>query len=141
MKYTIREVQVYDLRAVADIKRMHRACFPYDSSFEPKIGHWWIAYHAGEPVGFAGMKLSSRWIDCGYLWRSGVLADHRGRGLQVRFIKARERKARQLGWKYLITDTSDNPSSANNLIKCGFTIYDPSIEYGFRHTVYWRKAI
>lgn len=138
----VREVQIYDVHAMDAIRRMHKSCLPYDEQpFIPSKGYWWIAYDDGQPVGFAGLKMTIRWIDCGYLWRSAVLPEYRGRGLQVKFIRLRERKARELGWKYMITDTSSNPASANNLIKCGYRIYEPSIEYGMTHTVYWRKVL
>jgi hypothetical protein len=41
----------------------------------------------------------------------------------------------------IITDTSDNPSSANNLIACGYRIYRPTEPWGFNHTIYWTKDL
>jgi hypothetical protein len=41
----------------------------------------------------------------------------------------------------IITDTSDNPSSANNLIACGYRIYRPTDPWGFNHTIYWTKDL
>lgn len=41
----------------------------------------------------------------------------------------------------IITDTSDNPSSANNLIKCGYRMFTPEHPWGFRHTCYWEKNL
>jgi hypothetical protein len=62
-------------------------------------------------------------------------------GLQRRFVRVREQKARRIGMRGIITDTSDNPSSANNLIRCGYRIFTPENPWGFRHTIYWTKDL
>jgi GNAT superfamily N-acetyltransferase len=77
-------------------------------------------------VAYAGLKQSSQWLDAGYLNRCGVSFDHRGHGLQRRLLRCRERRARRNGWRYCITDTTDNLASANSLIKAGSTLYRPS---------------
>jgi hypothetical protein len=41
----------------------------------------------------------------------------------------------------IVTDTTDNPSSANNLIACGYRIYAPENPWGFTHTIYWSKDL
>lgn len=104
-------------------------------------GSWWIAYDGELPVGFAGLQQSSKWIDTGYLCRSGVIRSHRGLGLQKRLIRVRERKARLDGWNWLITDTYKNPASSNSLISCGFRTYLPSAPWGFDGAIYWRKRL
>ena len=53
------------------------------------------------------------------LCRSGVIKSFRGKGIQKKLIRSRERFSRTLGWKWLITDTTDNPPSSNSLISCG----------------------
>ena len=77
----------------------------------------------------------------GYLKRAGVRLPHRGQGLQRRFVRVREAQARREGFSALVTDTSDNPSSANNLIACGYRIYRPDEPWGFPHTIYWFKDL
>jgi GNAT superfamily N-acetyltransferase len=104
-------------------------------------GYWWLVYRDKQPVAFAGLAASLRYVDVGYLKRSGVILGHRGAGLQRRLIRAREAKARKLGWTHLVSDTSDNPQSANNLIRAGYLIYEPEHKYGFRHTIYWKKDL
>jgi hypothetical protein len=77
----------------------------------------------------------------GYLKRAGVRLPHRGKGLQRRFVRVREMLARKLCLHCLVTDTSDNPSSANNLIACGYRIYRPNEPWGFPHTIYFYKDL
>ena len=50
---------------------------------------------------------------------SGVLPGHRGNGLQLRFLRARERKGRKIGWTMLISESTDTIYSANNLFGQG----------------------
>jgi hypothetical protein len=51
------------------------------------------------------------------------------------------RKARELGWNWVITDTTDNPASANSLINAGFKIYTPSSPWSYKHSIYWKYKI
>jgi hypothetical protein len=62
-------------------------------------------------------------------------------GLQKRLIRVRERMARELGWAWLITDTFQNPPSANSLISCGFKNFAPTKPWGFAGANYWRKKL
>ena len=66
---------------------------------------------------------------------------HRGKGLQKKMIIVRERLARKLGWGYMISDTNENPQSANNLIRAGYLMYEPSYPYGVETTCYWKKKL
>ncbi len=142
MKYGIRQANVFDPEVEQLLVRMQRECLPGDAPLHPILGFWWIAYaEDGQPAAFASMKPSIRWQETGYLSRSGVLEPHRGNGLQKRLIRVRVRKARELGWKWLLSDTSDNPESANSLISCGFRMYTPSQPYGLKTSVYWRKRL
>jgi hypothetical protein len=104
---------------------------------------WWIAFvgKTDEVAGFAGMRVSRGWKDTGYLGRCGVIAAHRGHGLQRRFIRVRERAARKLGFEWMLADTSGSAESGNNLIRCGYRIYQPRKPYGFKHTIYWRRQL
>ena len=121
---------------------LQRKILPEDSPYEPTRGHWWIAYaECGKPVAFAGLVRSIKWSDTGYLCRAGVMDGFTGHGLQKRLILARIRKAKELGWNWLITDTTDNPASSNSLINCGFKIYTPSSPWSFKHAIYWKYKV
>ncbi|MBU3577512.1 GNAT family N-acetyltransferase [Polynucleobacter sp. UK-Kesae-W10] len=142
MKYSVRRVDPKDPEIWAILERMQLQCLPGDIPQKPKEGYWWICYaETGIPIGFAGMVHSIRWEQTGYLSRSGILPAHQGKGLQKRLIKARVVKAKQLGWKWLLSDTSENPASANSLISCGFKMYEPRHVYGLKTSLYWRKKI
>ena len=56
-------------------------------------------------------------------------------------MRAMEAKARRLGFKTIISDTSDNPPSANNMIACGYRIYAPPEPWAFTYTIYWFKNL
>jgi GNAT superfamily N-acetyltransferase len=92
-------------------------------------------------VGFAGLVQSASWGDCGYLCRAGVVSSARGLGIQNRLIAVRVRKAKQVGYNWLVSDTRDNPASSNSLINNGFKLFDPSNPWGYSDALYWRKKL
>lgn len=116
-------------------------CLPGDLPYSVDTGWWWIAKNDGFPVAFAGMVPSKQWSDTVYLCRAGVMPSAQGHGLQKRLIAARIRYARKLGYRWAITDTTDNPASANSLISAGFKMFKPSKPWGFDHTSYWRLKL
>lgn len=128
-------------RDVALLRYLQLATLEGDVPYNVKDGHWWIAYEGTVPIAFAGVAQSRKWSDTGYLCRSGVLPSHRGKGLQKRLLRVRERKARQLGWNWLVSDTFDNPASSNSLIACGFRIFKPTAPWSFNGAIYWRKKL
>lgn len=145
MVYRVREVDGDD-EEIADILHdLHVETFGHDE-YIPEFdnGHWWLAWAVDgrrEIAGFCGLTKSQGDRLSGYLKRAGVLRPHRGQGLQRRFVRVREARARRNGWTRMITDTTDNPSSANNLIKCGYRIFTP-VEPWFRQdTIYWEKSL
>jgi GNAT superfamily N-acetyltransferase len=116
-------------------------CLPHDKPYDVKKGFWWIVTENKQDIGFAGLVSLNGWPLCGYLCRAGVVPDQRGRGIQRKLIKARVRKAQQLGWNTLITNTFDNIKSANNLISAGFKMYYPERGWGTKGTLYWIKNL
>lgn len=137
----IRRVNIADPGIVVQLLELQKACLPYDKPYPIDGGYWWIAYENDEPIGFGGVVQSVRWGDCGYLCRSGVVPYFRGRGIQKKLIKVRIAHAKAIGWNWLVTDTTDNPASANSLISCGFKVFEPSQKWAFKHSLYWRKRI
>lgn len=123
------------------LSALQRICLPHDLPVDTDFGCWWIACENGRDIGFAGLVRTVSWIDCGYLCRAGVVPSHRGKGIQKKFIHVRIRQAKALGWKWLVTDTTDNPASANSLIACGFKMFEPSRPWGFENTLYWRRKL
>lgn len=138
----IRAVDGLDLDIADEIRAMHVTCFPFEYSKElTDHGFWWIGYDGDEPVCFAGLWRSHNYANAGYLCRAGVLPTHRGTGLQRRLVRVRERKAKAIGWRLLVSDTNDNPPSANTLIRCGYRTFAPEKRWALPGSVYWRKEI
>jgi len=123
------------------LSALQNICLPFDTPYDTNYGCWWIAVENGRDIGFAGLVRTVSWTDCGYLCRAGVIPSARGRGLQKKFIRVRIRQAKALGWKWLITDTTDNPASANSLIATGFKLFQPTKPWGFKNTLYWRRKL
>lgn len=120
---------------------LHRRIFEADVPPPTDYGHWWIGTCAGVPVAFAGLVASTLGPGIGYLKRAGVAAGHRGRGLQRRMITLREMRARRNGWHRIVTDTTDNVASANNLMACGYRLFRPEHPWAFRDSLYWTKNL
>lgn len=140
MTYKVRMVDASKESVLADLKKLHTICFPLDDEPPWDEGYWWLLFHEKEPVGFCGMMPSVQWKNTGYFTRSGVIPKHQGKRLQVRLIRARVALAKRLGWEALVTFTLDNPASANNLIRAGFTTYEPRSPWcGATTAIYWRK--
>jgi hypothetical protein len=140
--YRIREVDGEDEEVVDMLADLHRLTF-FDSAPIPKFdqGRWWLAWHKLVPVGFAGVVPSTRAENAGYFSRVGVLGSHRGNSLQLRLMRAIEARARDIGWNWVVSDTTDNVASANNLIRAGYRLYQPKHPWAWPHTLYWRKPL
>jgi len=102
---------------------------------------WWMAYDGDKSVGFTGAKFEEEFNTL-FLARSGVFREYRGQGIQRRFIRVRENLARRREIPRIATYTShDNIQSANNLIKCGYRIYQPPFLWGCAGAIYFEKRI
>ncbi len=105
---------------------------------------WWIARNGDKPVGYAAMNITG---DCGWFSICGVLAKHRGNGLQKRLIDVRLRHARRGGLAAVYTYTlNGNHPSANSLIKKGFKQCTPPDRHfgkwaGKRDVLYWKHEL
>jgi GNAT superfamily N-acetyltransferase len=143
--YRIREVDASDDEIAETIRTFNREtpAFPdlTDAELDGFHCYWWLAYLDKEPVGFAGMVPSQKYKNVGYLKRAGVTAAHRGKGLQLRFFRVREQKARAIGWTHLVSECTNTVYSANNFIRAGFKLFDPEIRWAFENSLYWKKAL
>jgi GNAT superfamily N-acetyltransferase len=141
MTLRLKRVDGSSERYASLLKWLQLETLPADEPMSTHEGHWWIAFDGDQPVAFAGLTQSKRDPEGGYLCRAGVLPSARGKGLQRRLTKAREAHARKQGWRWLYSDTFDNPHSTNNLIAAGFRAFEPAVKYGLCGTNYWRKAL
>ena len=139
-KLTIKKVNPSSGGVIKTLSALHWLSF-FDTAPIPewKSGYWWIVYSDKNPIGFAGIREAYHNTGYGYLERTGVLPCARGQSLQRRLIKVREKFARKNKWLGLVTDTLDNPYSANNLIASGFTMFSPKKRWGHSEAVYWKK--
>ena len=136
-----KRLQENDEKGKNAIVRLQKICLPHDDPLDPDEGWWWIGYDGEFPVAFCGMKESKRFSNGVYMSRSGVTYYYRGHGLQKKMLRIRDRFAKNNGYEWAFSDTTDNPASANSLIACGYKLYDPSIAYGLDTTIYWRKLL
>jgi len=143
-RYTTREVDGSEEDIAEELQVLNFLTFGAgSSSIDPSQGYWWLAYRdqSSAPVAFAGLIPSTYVKNAGYFCRVGVLEPHRGNNLQSRLMARIEAKARLCGWKQIISDTTDNPASANNFIKRGWRIYSPPVWWAFSTSIYWRKIL
>ena len=140
--YRIREVDGHDEEIADTLADLHRLTF-FNGASIPEFdqGHWWLAFHATMPVGFAGIVASSRAYNAGYFCRVGVLKKHCGNALQLRLMRALESRARRNGWCCIVSDTTGNLVSANNFIRAGYRLYQPQYPWAWPNTLYWRKSL
>ena len=137
----IKRVDIRKESVQTKLSALQNKCLPFDAPYDTNFGSWWIATENGVDIGFAGLVRTVSWTDCGYLCRAGVIPTARGQGLQKQFIRVRLRQAKALGWRWVITDTTDNPASANSLISTGFKLFQPTKPWGFKNTLYWRRKL
>lgn len=140
-RYAVREVDTSKPEVCHTLMALQAEILPSDFPRSPDLGWWWIVYQGKTPVGFAGMVPSLKWKETVYFCRAGVQLLHRGNGLQRRLINVRMAAAKKLGYKWAVTDTRGNPPSSNNLIACGFKIYEPRAPWGDPKTLYWIRKL
>ncbi len=140
--YRIREADTEDDEIVDALADLHRLTFS-TSAPVPDFdwGYWWLAYHRDVPVAFAGVVQSTHVENAGYFCRVGVVKEHGGHSLQLRLMRAMERRARNNRWSCIVSDTTDNLRSANNFIKAGYRLYRPEYPWAWPNTLYWRKVL
>jgi GNAT superfamily N-acetyltransferase len=140
--YRIREVDAHDDEIAEILADLHRLTFFGGASIpEFDLGHWWLAYHDRIPVAFAGIVPSTYVCNAGYICRVGVLKKHCGNALQLRLMRALESRAKQIGWRSVVSDTTGNIASANNFIKAGYRLYEPRHPWAWPNTLYWRRYL
>jgi GNAT superfamily N-acetyltransferase len=106
LPYRIREVDGQDEEITEILTELHRLTF-FDGAPIPAFdwGHWWLAYCERTAIAFAGVVPSTHVRRAGYIHRVGVLAEHRGRGLQLRLMRAMEVRAGRQAWSCVVSDT------------------------------------
>lgn len=135
----IRFARTRDMQRAAKV--LERELFPHTEPYDPEEGLWWLAFDSEGPCGFACLRPMGE-HGFAFLARCGVLKRARGKRLQTRFIKLRERKTKALGLGQIVTYTAPcNHASSNNLIRCGYLLYNPRYKYGVRGALYFYKDL
>jgi hypothetical protein len=119
-----------DIRAIvaetlaATLSDLHRLTF-LKSAPMPAFdwGHWWLAFHEGAPIAFAGQVQSAYGRERGILLQGRRATGTMGQGVATAPDAAAEGRARGHGWALVILDTTDNLASANNFIRAGDRLY------------------
>lgn len=146
MPHIIREVDA-TYHAVADVLHSFNALVPEWPALEERHlsnGYWWLVYSEQRmlPVAMAGMVPFDPFDNVGYCKRCYIKPDARGEGLQLRLLYERIHKAREIGWKMLVSEChAGNSYSASNFRKAGFEMTDPEQKWGARDSIYWVKSI
>lgn len=131
-------------KEVALVQLLQKALFPNDAPVDPASSMWWAVREPGYRlvIGFAGLRVPFPDSPVtGYLSLCGVGRRWRGMGIQRALIRKRIAMARKLGVLRVVTDTYNNPASANNLIACGFRTYMPDAPWKADGAVYWFKDL
>lgn len=136
--YTIRRVDGDEY--ADDLERLQLATelpkCPYDDA------DWFCTFFEGHPVGYLAIMQSRIYpARCAYLVRVGVLPQHRGNRLQLRMMRAAERFVRREAYVEIVSDTTQNPHSANNFIRAGYETFIPITRWSFDDAIYWRKRL
>ncbi len=154
MGISVRQVNPKKPEIYQMLCKLHKASFPpHEERCDYREGFWWIASDTlsgapegseeSRPVAFGGLQLFNS-DSSGFLASSGVIPEYRGLGIQRKLIRARVRKAQRLNLHRVMSYTSNYKLySANNLIREGFTLYEPdySEELGGRSWLFFEKAL
>lgn len=121
MSISIRRTQDFE-----SVVNLNSEIFPGELLDVSASVYAWIGIDskAGKQVGFCtATNLGYRVL---FLSRCGVRRDYRGLSLQRRFINVRLNFAIQNNYRRVITYVHrTNGASLNNLLRCGFKIYEP----------------
>ena len=144
MSYRIEEVDgEQHADTINRFNALDPATFPPLKLHHLTHGFWFFMMHEETAIAFAGMVPFFEPDDgIGYMKRAYVLPDHRSRGLQLLLLTARETRARQIGWRMLVSECAgDNRASASSFFRAGFAQFEPDQPWGKPGDIYWRKTL
>lgn len=121
-----------------EVAELDLKCFPVDERWWAEDAVWWLMRAPDGSV--AGYCAARPWKpdNAVYLARVGIMAAHRGQGLQRRLIRVRLRWAKREGYSMAYTYTlPTNPASSVNLIREGMLPFWPSTPWGGDAACYW----
>lgn len=133
--------KIKKINDIIPVLKLDFLVFPADEARIEDYQHNWLVTDSdNDPIAYACLKVLNR--STLYFTRAGVLPTARGKGLQLRLIRARVNWARRNAFKTIITYTSyENAASYHNLQKAGFKLYYPEYLYAGREFLYWIKSL
>lgn len=99
---------------------------------------WWVCVVDGEIVAYCGCVYSDGICIFNRAW---VHPNCRGNGMQRKMIKVRIKAAKEQCHTVITYTLINNHHSSNNLIKCGFMLYNPEYAYSGKGNLYWIKYL
>lgn len=135
---------MYKIRACSDIsiiKKLQKECLPDCPYYLSDTCKWWVVWYWETPVGFYGWEPMEDHCKTVYICRCGVLEKHRGLRLQKRMTRIALICAKLNGYLRAVTDTRQNPPSANSFISSGFKTFEPKKPWAFKDSIYWFKDL
>lgn len=122
------------------LKQLDKFCFRGCGDEFTANRRWWIAKNArGRIIAYAGAAYSEG--VCIFV-RAWVDNKFRRNGLHRKLIDARMRHAAKVGCYRAVTYTlKSNTPSANNLLRRGFLLYNPSYAWAGNEQLYFYKDI
>ena len=121
-------------------------CFPDDRPFEEAGADWHLGFEGNDAVAYCAWK---RFGEVGgFHYRSGVLEENRGQGLQKTMLHMRETLMREKKLLYAYTYTEAwSAASMRSLISAGYRPYEMRLANlmcrhdRWRQMVYWQKKL
>jgi GNAT superfamily N-acetyltransferase len=135
-------ISICKTKKLDHVLNLNALIFPEDDLNVGDNTFHWIATdkRSKEPIGFCSVTDFGEGIL--FLSRAGLLPEYRGRNIQRKFIRLRERFARSNGYKKIITYTlKDNYQSMNSLFISGYKIYTPEFQYVGPGYMYYIKEL
>jgi RimJ/RimL family protein N-acetyltransferase len=123
------------------IERLNRELFNFPVNMISPEHWWWVIRDGHQIAGFAGLCEDNE--ETAFIGPCGIAGEYRGRGLQRTLIVVRENLARWEGYLRTVSFTNiDNYASANNFIRCGYTIGPPWKPFSNVHqSLFWQKQL
>lgn len=140
--YILKEVDGVAAGEVLEYLNKQNPEFPELKRIHLDRGYWWLVRTWNKAiVGFAGMVQMIPFENVGYMKRAYISPAHRGNGLQLKLIKLREAKAREIGWTTLVSECGvKNLASQTNFLKSGFIECEPEQPWA-ADSVYFVKRL
>ena len=139
MRKTIKTLHDWEItpKIKKEILKIDKVLFEGSCGPTWKDTSWVLIYEGSNLIAYGGVTF---YLDGCFLSRSGVISEHRGKGLQKTLISLRCFLADQYDAKSVYTYTTNtNCASMNSLIARDFKTHTPQYPYAGKEMVYWKR--